>query len=135
MKPLFLDAGYVVALEAADDQRHKAASQHWRGLAESLPPLVTTTYVFDEIVTFFNNRGRHDKATEIGNNLLESAAIELVHVDEILFYAGWQYLQRHRDKRYSLTDCISFVVMKRRGIRTSLAFDSHFGQAGFDRLP
>jgi len=49
---VFLDTGYVIALEAADDQYHDAAVQHWRGLSTQLPPLVTTSYVFDEVVTF-----------------------------------------------------------------------------------
>jgi uncharacterized protein len=135
MRTLFLDAGYIIALEAVDDQYHNAAIQLWGNLIKSLPPLLTTSYVFDEIVTFFNHRDRHDKASEIGSNLLESRAIELVHVDKDLFYAGWEYFQKHRDKTYSLTDCISFVVMKQRGIKAALTFDAHFAQAGFDKLP
>lgn len=135
MKTLFLDAGYVIALEASDDQNHKAVSQHWRKLIKSLPPLVTTSYVFDEIVTFFNSRGRHEKAVEVGSNLIQADSIELIHVDEALFYEGWEYFQKHKDKTYSLTDCISFVVMKQRGIKAALTFDRHFAQAGFDKLP
>lgn len=104
-------------------------------LANSLPPLITTSYVFDEIVTFFNSRDRHDKAVEIGKNLLESTRIELIHVDDELFHIGWQYFLKHRDKTYSLTDCISFAVMKQRGIKAALAFDKHFIQAGFNNLP
>lgn len=135
MKPLFLDAGYVIALEASDDQNHAAADLHWRTLVNSLPPLITTTYVFDDVVTFFKSRRRHAKAVEVGNNLLQSVEIELIHVDEALFHEAWQYLQKHRDKTYSLTDCIPFVVMAQRGTRTALAFDGHFRQAGFDKLP
>jgi predicted nucleic acid-binding protein len=135
MKPLFLDAGYLIALEASDDQNHASADEHWRSLLDSLPPLITTSYVFDEVVTFFNSRRRHAKAVELGNNLLQSAEIELIHVDKALFEEGWEYLQKHRDKTYSLTDCISFVVMKQRAIRTALTFDGHFKQAGFAKLP
>ena len=88
MKPLFIDDGYLIALEASDDQNHDSAQRHWRGLLQSLPPLVTTSYVFDEVVTFFNSRKRNAKAVEIGNSLLRSSAVEFVHVDEALFYEG-----------------------------------------------
>ncbi len=88
MRTLFLDAGYVIALEASDDQNHKAASQHWRKLLKSSPSFVTTSYVFDEIVTFFNSRGRHEKAVEVGSNLIQADSLELIQVDEALFYGG-----------------------------------------------
>jgi uncharacterized protein len=104
MKTLFLDAGYVIALEASDDQNHKAASLHWRKLLKSPPSLVTTSYIFDELVTFFNSRGRYEKAVEVGSNLIQTDSIELIHVGEALFYEGWEYFQKHKDKRYSLTD-------------------------------
>jgi predicted nucleic acid-binding protein len=135
MTPLFIDAGYLIALEAADDQNHDSALRHWRGLLQSLPPLVTTSYIFDEVVTFFNGRRRSAKAVEVDNALLRSSAVEFVHVDEQLFYEGWQFFQRHRDKSYSLTDCISFVLMGRRSIVEALTFDRHFVQAGFNKLP
>lgn len=135
MKENFLDAGYIIALETADDQNHQAAFAHWKKLLKSLPSLITTSYVFDEIVTFFNNRNRHEKAVEVGNNLLQSETINLIQVDEELFIEGWEYFQNHQDKRYSLTDSISFVVMKQRGIETALSFDKHFAQAGFEKIP
>lgn len=135
MTALFLDTSYVIALEAADDQNHEAALKHWQSLIPSLPPLVITSYVFDEVVTFFNSRNRHAKAVEVGSRLISSPSVQLVHVDEALFYEAWQYFKQHADKSYSLTDCISFVVMGRLGIRTALAFDRHFVQAEFEKLP
>jgi len=39
-----------------------------------------------------------------------------------------------RDKPWSLTDCISFVVMEQLGLVDALSADHHFEQAGFNIL-
>lgn len=38
------------------------------------------------------------------------------------------------DKSWSLTDCMSFLIMRKRHIKTALAHDRHFEQAGFTAL-
>ena len=131
----FLDTGFLIALEATDDQHHASALAAWHEVHLAQARLVTTTYVFDEVTTFFNSRGHHAKAVEIGAALLNSGVITLVHVEETLFAQAWREFVRHADKRFSLTDCVSFVVMRHRKIKTALAFDKHFTQAGFDRVP
>jgi predicted nucleic acid-binding protein len=52
MNKLFLDAGYLIALEASDDQYHNIAIEYWKDFRSAPVPLVTTTFVFDEVVTF-----------------------------------------------------------------------------------
>ena len=135
MTPLFLDANFVIALEVSDDQHHQEAVLYWKTLIETPFSLVTTSYVLDEIVTFLNSRRQHAKALGVGNNLLTASNINLVHVEEALFHEGWQYFEQHADKTFSLTDCISFVLMKRLEITQALTFDKHFTQAGFVKLP
>lgn len=134
MNGVFLDTGYVLALELADDQNHRTAQAHWRAL-ETLPPLMTTSYVFDEVATFFNARGLHRKAVEVGDRLSSSPSIQLLHVGEVLFRKGFDLLKARPDKRYSFTDCVSFVVMQERGIRIAFTFDRHFAQEGFEKRP
>ena len=135
MKPVFLDTGYLIALEASDDQNHAVAQRHWRSFSRRLPPLVTTSLLFAEVVTFFNTRGQHAKAVELGDMLLESPAVELIHVDESLLLSAWDWFKRHADKSFSLADCVSFLVMQQRGLEQALTFDRHFIQAGFQKLP
>ena len=136
MTSLFLDTSYLIAVESVEDQYHKTASKHWRDLLKSSPrSLVTNSYVLVEVVTLLNNRRLHSKAVELGNNLLSSRVFNIVHVNEELFYEAWGYFQKHQDKTYSLTDCVSFVLMKKLGIREALTFDRHFTQAGFVKVP
>jgi len=135
MKTYFADTSYLLALELGDDQNHKSALAHWTELLKTAFAVVTTSYVFDETVTYLNSRNHHEKAVEVGENLLLSPTIELIHVDGNLFFEGWTMFQKYADKRYSLTDCISFVIMKHRELETALTFDKHFIQAGFKSEP
>ena len=135
MTSLFLDANLVIALQISDDQLHDDAVHYWQTLIENRVSLVTTSYVVDEIVTFLNNRRQHDKAVKIGNDLLTASRIQVVHVGEPLFYEAWDYFAQHADKTYSLTDCISIVLMARFAITQALTFDRYFVQAGLETLP
>ena len=136
MTSLFLDTSYLIALEVSDDQSHEFVVRHWRNLSNTKSlSLVTSSYVLSETVTYLNNIRVHAKAVQVGNDLLRSREVKLIHVDEELFYEAWVYFQKHKDKTYSLTDCVSFVLMKRLGITAALTFDKHFAQAGFAQLP
>lgn len=135
MNTVLVDTGYLLALELANDQHHREALMYWEKVKGALPKLMTTSYVFNEVVSYFNSRGHYAKAISVGTMLLHSPSVQLIHVDEALFYEGWAYFQKHQDKTYSLTDCISFVVMGELGITTAYAFHKHFEQAGFLKKP
>ena len=55
-------------------------------------------------------------------------------VRRLLFEAGMDFYARHQDKDWSLTDCISFLVMEQCGAEDALTEDHHFAQAGFRAL-
>lgn len=100
MKSYFLDTSYLIALEVVDDQYHESANHHWQNLLKSQPSFVTTSYILNEVVTFFNSKNFHSKAVEIGNNLLNSPSIKFIHVNKVLFDKGWEYFKTHQDKSY-----------------------------------
>lgn len=131
----FLDTSYILALEIANDQNHHLALQHWQKLKSLSPFLVTTSYVFDEVVTFLNSRNFHSKAVNVGNQLLYSREIQFIQVEQDLFTQAWEYLQKYDDKSYSFTDCISFLIMQKFKLTNVVTFDNHFSQARFQKLP
>ena len=57
-----------------------------------------------------------------------------IDADPAIFAAGLDLHRRSADKDWSLTDCISFVLMRGRKIQRVLSHDHHFIQAGFDAL-
>ncbi len=67
-------------------------------------------------------------------DLCASLATMIVPTTDQLWQEGIDLYQRSSDKEWSLTDCISFVVMQREGITEALTGDKHFEQAGFTAL-
>jgi len=98
-------------------------------------PVVTTDYVFAELIALLTNPmhvARNEQVRIVGT-LRSSNWITVVHIDAAVDQTAWQLLTAHTDKKWSLADYASFVVMKERSITTALT-DHHFEQAGFVRL-
>ena len=58
----------------------------------------------------------------------------MVFASADLFDAGMTLHRDRPDKQWSLTDCISFIVMEHRQLDRALTPDHHFEQAGFKAL-
>lgn len=71
---------------------------------------------------------------DIIDQFQNSADVEIVRLDPEIFEAGFHLFKQHKDKTWGLVDCISFVVMRERGMTDALTFDQHFVQAGFRAL-
>jgi predicted nucleic acid-binding protein len=56
---------------------------------------------------------------------------EVVPVSASLLNEAIELYHRYQDKAWTLTDCISFLIMRERGITEALTGDRHFEQAGF----
>jgi predicted nucleic acid-binding protein len=57
--------------------------------------------------------------------------IEVVPFTHELNEGALRLFTDRSDKEWSLTDCLSFVVMGRRNVQQALTADHHFEQAGF----
>jgi uncharacterized protein len=128
---LFLDSSYVIALVNERDQHHKLAMKMARELGDQ--PLVTTDAVLLEIG---NGLARNFKSEAIAviEEFLSSDEVRVISVDMALFQTGFELYKTYQDKTWGLVDCISFIVMRERGISDALTADADFGQAGFNIL-
>lgn len=68
------------------------------------------------------------------DGLRQSPQAKIIPPDEQLFDDDVELYRNRPDKGWSLTDCISFIVMEREGITEALTGDHHFEQAGFIAL-
>jgi len=60
--------------------------------------------------------------------------VTIVPASADLWQRGVTLFAGRPDKDWSLTDCISFVVMQERGLTAALTADRHFEHAGFVAL-
>jgi predicted nucleic acid-binding protein len=128
---ILVDTGYLVALLDSRDQLHERALK-WSSFVTS--PLIVSSGVIWETVNYFSDAPLREAVHVLIAKLRAASDCLIVHVDATLFASGLQMHRDRSDKQWSLTDCISFIIMRDRGIRQALAYDRHFEQAGFDTM-
>lgn len=128
---MLLDTSGLFGFLDAGDHNHAAAAS----CLNAVPLRVTHSYVLAELVALASVR-RLDRSVALA--FVETAAdhsdFEVVWVTEADHRAAMALLQDRPDKRYSLCDAVSFVLMRRRGLTDALTTDRHFEQEGFVRL-
>ena len=133
---IFVDTGAWAALAAPDDPHAEEARRFHAELSDGRHgAIVTTDFVLDETATLIRMHSDAPTAARFVRGLLSSRSVTLVQVDRDQLGKALELLEGHPDKRWSFTDCASFVAMQILGIRRAFAFDRNFEQAGFDRLP
>ena len=128
---IFADTGYFIGLLNPFDSLHPRAIG-WSRLARE--PICTTDYVLLETVNYFSKPADRARVHALLTRLQTDGGCEIIAASPALFASGLQLHAARPDKEWSLTDCISFVVMQRRSLTRALAYDHHFEQAGFDPL-
>lgn len=58
----------------------------------------------------------------------------VLEVTDELVSRGLVLFRERPDKEWSLTDCISFIIMGDEHLSMALTYDQHFEQAGFTAL-
>jgi predicted nucleic acid-binding protein len=131
MTPVFADTFYFLALVNVADAAHQRAVSFSQ--AHSLP-VVTTTWVLTEVADGLSRSARRKVFVQLLEDLRADSQTLIVPSAQELFDQGVALYAARPDKDWSLTDCISFVVMHERGLSDALTADHHFEQAGFTAM-
>ena len=131
---VFIDTAGFVALWDAGDEHHGRALRLQTELARRKRSFLTTDYVVDETTTLLLVRHSYTAAADFLKTTLESKALRLEWTDSERFHAAAELFDRHDDKEWSFTDCVSFALMHELKMEDSFTTDGHFRQAGFNPL-
>lgn len=134
MNKVFIDTSYILALSFRTDQYHKEANSISIELEMKNTELFITYAVILEIINTLSRRKYRYIAIELMNYFEKDFNIKIIPFSEDLYKRSRKLYTERPDKEWSLTDCISFVVMEDYGLHQALTADKHFQQAGFQAL-
>jgi uncharacterized protein len=124
MSVVFADAFYFVARLNRRDQHHERILKFSRDFRARI---LTPDWVLMEVADALAESESRSRVRDFILHLRSTNACELL--DRAL-----ELYHQHADKKWTLTDCVSFVVMRERNVTDALTGDKHFEQAGFIAL-
>lgn len=131
MSIVFADAFYFVARLNRHDQHHGRVIAFSR---EFRSRILTTDWVLMEVADALAKSECRGRMRDFILHLRQSAGCEVVPASRETFDLAMDLYHQRKDKDWTLTDCSSFVVMRKAGITEALTEDRHFEQAGFTTL-
>lgn len=129
VKSVFVDTSGFYAFLDRDDRFQAEAKRLFLKSEAGGFALVTSSYVLHESWVLIQARLGWDAVEDFLRELVVRCRI--VWVDERLHELGAARARQARERRLSLTDCVSFEVMLAEGCREYLGADEHFKAAGF----
>ena len=128
---MLLDTSGLMCIFDQRDIRHSQATKHYDSVTQRL----THNYVFTEFVALaIARRAPLSDALRFIDSIHHGDEIEVVWVDTGLHDRAMHLLAEREDKRWTLCDAVSFVLMGANKIGEALTTDHNFEQAGFVRL-
>ena len=131
MNTVFADAFYFVARLNRHDQHHERVLKFSQGFRARL---LTSDWVLMEVADALAASECRGRVREFILHLRGTAACEIVPASRELLDRALDLYHQHADKQWTLTDCVSFVIMRERDLTGALTGDRHFEQAGFAAL-
>ena len=135
MNAVFVDTGALVARVLPRDQHHRASRRGWDTLENVDVRLFSSEHVLDEAVSLLARQAGAAYAAQWARDHLVSNEIVWLNACRDDWHEALRWLEKFSDQKLSLTDCLSFALMRREGIGAAFSFDHHFELAGFELWP
>jgi hypothetical protein len=130
---IFVDTGAFLARYHARDEHHGEAVRAWKRVGKER--LLTSSLVLAETFTLLARWAGGAFAAQRARAILQSERIEILRPGLKEEVEAVPLLDKYGDQKVSFTDCVSFVLMRRRGAEEAFTFDRHFVAAGFRLWP
>ena len=134
MSKIFVDTSAWAAFFNVSDDNHKNAISHWEQIKKKNIPLITSHFIFDELITLLRIRAGYAMAEKSGKTLLESPSLNMLSLEQKHILKAWDFFQKYRDHEFSFTDCTSFILMKEYKVHLAWTYDGDFEEAGFEKF-
>ena len=131
MKAVFADTSFYVAVLNPRDVAHTKALQVGEAVHR---PVLLTDFILLELGNMLSGAGQRELFSRLVPHLRSKPNVRIVPASRELLDRGLEIFSRRADKEWSLTDCISFVVMRDEELTEALTADHHFEQAGFTAM-
>ena len=133
---LFLDtSGWLAAISPREAEHERARATYTEQMLGG-GMLVTTGLVLAEMHVLLLKLSGSTAALKFLDGVAADPTHEVIDIDRDLRLAAIErWLRRFADQDFSLTDAVSFEVMRRRKLHRVLALDRHFAAAGFEVVP
>jgi predicted nucleic acid-binding protein len=132
---IYIDTGAFLARHLSKDQYYRQANTFWDSIRKKSETCVTSNFVLNETFTLLGRRAGYSFAAQRARNIYASELLNILRpsLEEELKAIG--FFEKYSDHRLSFTDCVSFVLMKKRKIKRVFTFNYHFHLAGFQLYP
>lgn len=128
MSSVFVDTSFCIAFLSPRDKWHREA---FRIGGNPKDTMITTEFILVELGNHLCAPAQRHTATEFISMLYTDKKTYIIPASSSLLKLGTDLFNQCTDKSWSLTDCISFAVMREQGIQRAFNYDHHFSQAGF----
>ena len=123
MRTVFADSFYWLALANRNDAAHHRAIQFAANYSGNS---ITTEWVLTEVCDGLASARRRHLIERLRTLWQNHERLTIIEASHQRFEHGIDLYCSRLDKEWSLTDCISFIVMEQYGLSEAVTGDHHF---------